>query len=338
MDRVCFYKCLVHFLFFGVFFVSTNRKPYRGIEELVDGYIKPRGLLFSQEEESELKQYLKNIGYYRLSGYFHYFYEPCRENEHRFSIGTQWSEIKRLYDFDEKLRGIFFRHLLQLEIMLKAFLMNVLGAKSKDSEWIYNQNLFDQTSSLSRLLHRTLETNQHLPFIDSKEYPYFPKHETWKFFMLFSFGDTVTVLKSLKKDLISTFDKSTNQHILIKFNLEYQYLIQVINALRNIRNICAHSSRLWNIDHNKLPAIKPSLLKNQPLSKHDIDAKSLINAIMSLYLILKRTDAPHADAFLHDIDTWIKAFVPIEDLNNPYVRSLGLKTDWGKYIQTMQSF
>ena len=318
--------------------MSVNRKPYCDVDALIDLYIKPRGLIFSQEEELELKQYLNNIGYYRLSGYFHYFYQVCNQYEHRFATGTEWSTIKHLYDFDEKLRSIFFRHLLQLEIILKAFLMDVLGAKFKDSEWIYNQNLFEETSSLSRLLHRTLETNQHSPFIDSAEYPYFPKHETWKFFMLFSFGDSVAVLKKLKKGLVSTFDKSSNQYMLLEFNLEYHYLIQVLNALRGIRNVCAHSSRLWNIEHNKLPVIKPFLLKNQPLSKRDIDEKSLINAIMSLYLLLKRRNTLYAQDFLNDIDTWIRAFVPIDDLNNPYVRSLGLKTEWEKYVQTMYSF
>jgi abortive infection bacteriophage resistance protein len=320
------------FVLCGVFSVVINRKPYREIDELVN-LLRSRGLIFSQEEELELKQYLRTIGYYRLSGYFWYFYTPPVANtEHIFKPNTQWKEVRNLYDSDEQLRIIFFTNLLRLEITLKAILCEAMGQATQDSEWIYNLHYFNSKnlSNFSSKIYKTLDTNKSVSFVDSEQYPYFPKHEVWKLFMLYSFGESIILLNSLKKNYI--------EDVSACFNLEYQYFLSILQGLKHVRNICAHSSRLWNIDHNKLPAIQPFLLKNQSLSKQDIDSKSLVNAIMSLYLILKRTDAIYADAFLHDIDTWIKVFVPIEDLNNPYVRSLGLKTEWKKYVQTMQSF
>jgi abortive infection bacteriophage resistance protein len=315
-----------------------NRKPYRGIDELTDLYIRPRGLVFSKEEELELKQYLSNIGYYRLSGYFWYFYtQPVGNTEHTFKPNTQWKEVQHLYDSDEKCRLIFVKSLLRLEVSIKALLCDVVGEATHDSEWLYDLRNFSKATKKEDThnhylnhLQKTIKQHQNTPFIDDSYAPDFPRHETWKIFMLFSFGDIVFLL-----------DRLSNTHLSVlarKVNLPTKDFKNILRGLKDIRNICAHSARLWNEEHNRLPSLPHFLLQGKTVSPHQIDEKSLVNAIMSLYLILKRTDAPHADAFLHDIDTWIKAFVPIEDLNNPYVRSLGLKTDWEKYVQTMQSF
>jgi abortive infection bacteriophage resistance protein len=323
------------------FSVAINRKPYCGIDELVDLYLRPRGLIFSKEEELELKQYLRNIGYYRLSGYFWYFYEDDDTKEHRFFEGTQWRDIKHLYDYDEQLRFIFFKAVLQVEVFLKAVVCDVIGKNTQNSEWLYDVLQFKKTTQHQSILKKIKETleqykDSKVPYIRASDIP----HETWKVFMLFSFGNIFYILDKLN---------STNLTLVAnQFNLPARDFKNILQGLKQVRNICAHSSRLWNIRHNKLPMLPSFLFHQAPLSynkiyeqpdkKHEGTQQYLINAIMSLYLILKRTDAPHADAFLHDIDTWIKAFVPIEDLNNPYVRSLGLKTDWEKYVQTMQSF
>ncbi|MFN7311332.1 MAG: Abi family protein [Vampirovibrionales bacterium] len=319
--------------------MSLNRKSYSTILGSIE-LIKKRGLLLSENDCKELENYLIKIGYYRLSGYFWYFYDnlPHSGQDHNFLKNTQWQDVKRLYDYDEKCRHIFLVYLLKLEVSIKALLCDVVGNKTQDSEWLYDVRNFSKATKKDNShsqylndLQKTIQKHQKTAFIDDSYAPDFPRHETWKIFMLFSFGDIVFLLDRLS---------SVNLSLLAThLNLPANDFKNILRGLKDIRNICAHSSRLWNEEHNRLPSLPSFLFTQQHLAiSKCIDEKSLVNATMSLYLILKRIDAPHADAFLHDIDTWIKAFVPIEDLNNPYVRSLGLKTDWEKYVQTMQSF
>ena len=64
--------------------------------------LKSRGMILDYEDQ-KIKEFLLNIGYYRL-GFYWYPFE--KEGSHNFNEGTKFSDIIKLYYLDVDLRNI----------------------------------------------------------------------------------------------------------------------------------------------------------------------------------------------------------------------------------------
>ena len=72
-------------------------KPFQSIQQQL-ALLAQRGLSIDNDAD----HYLKQLNYYRLSGYWLPFYENVKT--HQFKIGTQFSDVLNLYMFDRELR------------------------------------------------------------------------------------------------------------------------------------------------------------------------------------------------------------------------------------------
>jgi abortive infection bacteriophage resistance protein len=109
-----------------------------------------RGLIVSNPER--LKEYLETIGYYRLSGYFHHFYQGETDQQgHSFASGTTFDDVFDLYKKDEKLRLILLKVLHRIEVALKAIINSTVEAKTNDSLWYTKAQWFKNDFTYSRL-------------------------------------------------------------------------------------------------------------------------------------------------------------------------------------------
>ena len=71
------------------------------------GILKSRGLIIDNEEFA--KSILKNIGYYKLSGFYKFFYKDIKDNtEREFKDGIKFEDIYNLYLLDKELRNLLF--------------------------------------------------------------------------------------------------------------------------------------------------------------------------------------------------------------------------------------
>ena len=73
-------------------------KTYKNPEELVK-LLLSRGLIINDAKRTE--RYIRSIGYYRLSAYFHPFLKSPKI-EHKFKDGTTFDSALMLYRFDKK--------------------------------------------------------------------------------------------------------------------------------------------------------------------------------------------------------------------------------------------
>lgn len=87
-------------------------KPFKTISELLE-ILKNRGLIINDDKFAS--DFLYNVNYYRLSAYFIPFYE----SENVFKSNVTFENICELYEFDKELRGIIFKYLEQIEIILR---------------------------------------------------------------------------------------------------------------------------------------------------------------------------------------------------------------------------
>ena len=85
--------------------ISYN-KPYKSSQDLVS-LLQTRGLIINNKSRAE--NYLRHIGYYRLSAYMCPHLEHPKE-KHIYKKNKTFQNILDLYKFDKKLRLLIYHH------------------------------------------------------------------------------------------------------------------------------------------------------------------------------------------------------------------------------------
>ncbi len=219
--------------------------------------LKSRGLKI--EDENEAYFYLSNISYYRLAGYWW----PMQSDKvnHLFKENAKFSDVISLYNFDRELRLLLFDIIEKIEISLRTKLIYHLSHEY-DPWWFQNLNLFNNTLEVIKTLSKLNEEIERSkdPFIkehlkkhkDDLRYP-----PAWKSLELTSFGNLSKLYGNLK-NTIKSKDKIAEEF----GTINHTYLPSWLQSIAQIRNYCAHHSRLWN---RNLPG-RPKIFSNPPNS------------------------------------------------------------------------
>ncbi|OSI35510.1 Abi family protein [Neisseria dumasiana] len=104
-------------------------KPWLDFSEQVE-LLKTRGLVIDDEERAE--RYLRLIGYYRLSGYFHVFRQWDSQEQillDTFQPDSHFEDVLSLYLFDKKLRLLALDALERIEMAVRVDIVHILGKK-----------------------------------------------------------------------------------------------------------------------------------------------------------------------------------------------------------------
>jgi abortive infection bacteriophage resistance protein len=193
-----------------------------------------------------LENYLQQVNYYRLSGYWFNFkvIDPVTGSE-TFKPGTTFQMIRDRYEFDRKLRLLLMDAIERIEVaifrtrMVEAHttLYGPFGYTAlknynpKFSQADFNKLLVDISDD---------EGRSHEEFIRRyrSKYSFETYLPLWMVTELMSFGQLLTLYR--------------NQHLFLKqaishqFNLYPMVLDSWLLTLNYIRNSCAHHARLWN--------------------------------------------------------------------------------------------
>jgi len=217
--------------------------------------LKGRGLYIEDEELA--KHYLQHVSYYRLAGYWW----PMQENKetHQFKPNSRFEDVVSLYNFDRELRVLLFDVIEKIEISLRTKLMYHLSHEF-DAWWFQNTALFSDPKALVKTLAtiedeiaRSKETfiKEHKKkYKDDQRFP-----PVWKTLELTSFG----ALSKLYGNLNNTI--KSKDTIAAEFGaVNHTYLPSWLQTIAQIRNYCAHHSRLWN---KNLPGT-PKILSKPP--------------------------------------------------------------------------
>ena len=240
------------------FGVKEYKKPYLTIEQQI-AKLHGRGLVVSNHDAAF--HALKNIGYYRLSGYWY----PMRKSQivsdgagstniqvlDDFRDGSDFENLIALYVYDKRLRTHLLDLLERLEIALRA---NITLQMGQYSPWAYRQAEFlnqkfvkdiptgKKESSFDTFVKRFDEMvdKSKSEFVEHFKSEYSTPLPIWAAVELWDFGMLSKFYSGLKyKDQIA---------IASIYNLQKrpEILTSWIRTLADIRNICAHHGRLWN--------------------------------------------------------------------------------------------
>ncbi len=212
-----------------------------------------RGLI---SDKKELENFLCNVNYYRFTGYLYPFRVQGTDN---FIPGTTFQLIKDIYYFDTELRLLTLSYIETIEVSILRTKMVEMFSLACGPFCYTQQANFDP--NLSAELHqdmlRKIEdniNNSKEEFINSYRSKYY--QEQYLPFWMVAEASTFGLLSTIFNYLPFNVKTPIAKH----FNLHSTNLSSWLHTLSNIRNICAHHSRLWN---RRLP-IKPII----PIEKY----------------------------------------------------------------------
>jgi abortive infection bacteriophage resistance protein len=238
--------------------MTAYDKPATSIDEHVE-ILRERGLLIPNELRA--KAYLANISYFRLSAYTRPFYRPNQPNHH-FREGTTFEDVLKLYVFDRELRLLLLDAIERLEVALRAQMTNTLGEHHGPHGYL-QPALFDSRynhSWLTEKLEKETKAREVETFLAHyrNKYTAAPAQPPiWMAVELLTFKEVSTLFAQLRLP-------ADTQRIEHHFGWKYPLLKSWFRSLSDLRNLCAHHSRVWNREFGSRPEMPKKPPKDWP--------------------------------------------------------------------------
>lgn len=230
-------------------------KPFATIDEQIE-VLSARGMSL---EHAVAAQWLQNVGYYRLSGYWYPYRKPGITTAVRgdaFSEGADFGDVARLYEFDRKLRTLIHDGIERVEVALRSNVSYVLGAqgplayRSPDTF----RPSFDHAGWLAIARMRADRARRHSVPIRHHEAKYRGELPIWVLTEVLDFADVSRLYDGLfAREQWAVADRlgvaindsalSANQRSKAR---KAHPLARWFEQLTILRNSCAHHARVWN--------------------------------------------------------------------------------------------
>jgi abortive infection bacteriophage resistance protein len=280
--------------------------------------LKERNLIIDFKDE-EVKDFLLDIGYYRLGFYWHHFEI---DDDHNFIIGTKLSDIIALYYLDVDLRNILLKYLNRIEINFRTKVVYYLSNKYKNSpSWFADNNIVQNSfiqstawkkSMLSRVYTKEfIKNNKTLKkhHLNNPSDNYAP---AWKTLEFFTFGVLLNLFKNIKDEDIK---KRVTESLGVSNINKFENLMSTVVLLRNI---CSHGDVLYDFK-------TPRGLSVIPNFDFDGSDRSSLNAtIKVISYFLEHISVNRKNDFLKEIDDLF-----LKNCNNDVLKKI--ITDMIKY-------
>lgn len=270
--------------------MELRSKPFKSIDEQIE-ILKNRGMEVASSEFAA--QWLKSVGYYRLSGYwFVYRQSRDRDSDHydQFIEGTRFEDVADLYEFDRKLRILILDGVERVEVGLRSKLAYHLAAidplAHEDASIFINQghfNYLDWKRTAFGRISRGLSKSPALKHHVENHNSVFP---IWLLLDVADFKDLSVLFDGLPIELqkqilngwgIQLKTKGFKQSRSNPFSAWF-------HQLSLLRNYSAHHAKIWN--SNFTPANGSRLADNDGLEVLGAQSDDIFGALtMLMYLV-----------------------------------------------------
>lgn len=212
-------------------------KEYKNNEELID-YLISKNIII-HDRELALKNIEKYSYYSAINGYKFVF----KANDNTYKENTSFEEIFALYEFDKNIKAIFLKYTLEIEVIIKSLIANTLAEEYGVENYLTLENL-DENADEELV-------NDFIVKIEKEINDNYIKHPAIKHYKdTYNFVPPFVLTKILTFGAISRYysllKQSDRQKISKYFKLSDKLLRQILINLTMVRNISAHSDRLFN--------------------------------------------------------------------------------------------
>jgi len=182
---------------------------------------------------------LEKYSYYSIiNGYKNVF----KDDNNNYKTNVTFEEIFALYEFDKHAKVLFLKYILEIEVIIKSIMANVISENYGIKHYLTKNN-FDKNADMNLVnnliesLEKEIESNyiKHSAVKNYKDnYDFIPPFVLTKIITL---GDTSRYYGLLKQQ--------DRQKISKYFKISDKLLKQILINLTLVRNISAHSDRLF---------------------------------------------------------------------------------------------
>jgi len=239
-------------------------QPYTSPSDLIQ-ILRQRGLVV--EHPDHATEWINKVGYYRLKGYGLHFrlHDVIGNLTESYQPGTRFEALIDLYEFDRHLRLLVLDAIERIEVAFRSRFNDTLASRhgshwfmdparfsdrrdEKTGELIFNhEDFLTKTSEEARRNKESLSIRHYF-----KNYGDPPLPPCWMLGEVLSMGNWSKAYGMLA-------DRADQKPVADAFRASPPELTSWIHALTNLRNTCAHHSRLWDRRFVTCPSKKGNL-------------------------------------------------------------------------------
>ncbi len=219
------------------------KKPTTFIDQV--HIMEGRGIVV--DDTAACADFLAHVNYYRLSGYIYPFLDHKTD---MCLIPIEFSQIENIYNFDTELRNLIAGTIETIEIYCRVQFA-YFNAHAYGANGYMNANSYHPNHNHSKFLihvNRCIAENQNSPVVKHHMNVYGGQFPIWVIIDYFSLG----MLSYFYSDM-RNHDKATLAQNMYSTN--YQALSSWLRCLTDLRNRCAHYSRLYDWNFSAVPRI-----------------------------------------------------------------------------------
>ncbi|OQA78821.1 MAG: Abi-like protein [Tenericutes bacterium ADurb.Bin239] len=239
-------------------------KKFKTLEKQLN-ILKIRGLEIPDDIEEVLKILHKENYYSLINGYKELFLIPPlspSDKSERFIKGATFNEIFSLCVFDRNIRALLLKSILKIENEFKSYVAYEFSLNNRNRDNYLQLASFNNSKDNLNIYEKKIEKiSKLIAGIHSNIFFYYDRKGYIKHYVNeYGFVPFWVLVNTISFGKISTFfslmkaDQQVN--IAKNYNIAKKDLNRYMKVLSEVRNICAHDERLYNIALSKESEIR----------------------------------------------------------------------------------
>ena len=212
-------------------------KEYKTNEELID-YLSSKGVVIADKEDT-----LKKIERYTYYSIVNSYKSIFKDKNNNYINNVSFDEIYALFEFDKNLKNIMLKFCLEIETVIKSAMANQISK-------VYGVKNYLNTSNWDNSIDDDIKEILYEKINNEIKKDYKVHTAVTHYIDKYGFVPPCVLVKILTFGVVSSYygllKQSDRQAIAKYFKISDKLLKQILKNLTTIRNIAAHSDRLYN--------------------------------------------------------------------------------------------
>lgn len=212
-------------------------KEYKTNEELID-YLSSKGIVITDKEDA-----LKKIERYTYYSIVNSYKSIFKDKNNNYIKDVSFDEIYALFEFDKNLKNIMLKFCLEIETVIKSSMANQISK-------VYGVKDYLNTSNWDNSIDDDIKEILYEKINNEIKKDYKVHTAVTHYIDKYGFVPPFVLVKILTFGVASSYygllKQSDRQAIAKYFKISDKLLKQILKNLTTIRNIAAHSDRLYN--------------------------------------------------------------------------------------------
>ena len=212
-------------------------KEYKSNEELID-YLSSKGVIISNKKDA-----LEKIERYTYYSIVNTYKNIFKDKNGDYINNVSFDDIYAIFEFDKNLKNIVLKYCLEIETVIKSIMANQISK-------IYGINDYLNISKWDNKINVEIRENLLKKINNEIEKDYNVHTAVTHYIDKYGFVPPYVLVKILTFGVASSYygllKQSDRQAIAKYFKISDKLLKQILKNLTTVRNVAAHSDRLYN--------------------------------------------------------------------------------------------